>query len=81
MLDVEFKPITSMIMQPDQTATEFAQTQPLLAASLDAATDTLPRPRIGVLTRVTFCFAWLFGLEPFLSGSADEPTASRFDRR
>jgi hypothetical protein len=67
-------------MQPDHTATEFAQPQSLLPASLDIQQESPPRPPIRSLTRITFCFAWLFGLEPFLIGSADDAPNSRRDR-
>ncbi|WP_345815427.1 hypothetical protein AAGS40_23800 [Paraburkholderia sp. PREW-6R] len=67
-------------MQPDHTATEFAQAQPLLVTPLDGVVGTVPRPRAGALTRVTFCFAWLFGLEPFLSNGAEDSPIPRLDR-
>jgi hypothetical protein len=49
---------------------------PPVAGDGDAAPD-LPRP----LTRITFCFAWLFGLEPFLLGGTNEQSRSGVDRR
>ncbi|WNC92799.1 hypothetical protein RI103_31805 [Paraburkholderia sp. FT54] len=67
-------------MRPDQTATEFAQTQPLLATRVDGVAESAPQRPVSALARVTFCFAWLFGLEPFLTGSGDEMPRSRFDR-
>jgi hypothetical protein len=67
-------------MQPDHTAQDFAQSQSLLATQIDGAdTNQLQRP-LNAFARVTFCFAWLFGLEPFLTGPADELTRSRFNR-
>jgi hypothetical protein len=42
---------------------------------LDAADASVPQNPVPALTRVTFCFAWLFGLEPFLTatpGSSSE---------
>ncbi|MFM0171387.1 hypothetical protein [Paraburkholderia sediminicola] len=67
-------------MRPDHTATEFVQTQPLLATPLEGGGESAPRRQISTLARVTFCFAWLFGLEPFLTGSGDETPRSRLDR-
>ncbi|WP_144111698.1 hypothetical protein [Paraburkholderia sp. BCC1886] len=67
-------------MRPDHTASEFAQTQPLLSATLDSTDAALQSPQAGALSRVTFCFAWLFGLEPFLTGALDDSPRSRLDR-
>ncbi|CAD6552485.1 hypothetical protein LMG28727_05372 [Paraburkholderia kirstenboschensis] len=67
-------------MQPDQTATEFSQSQPLLATSLAGVSERAPHRQIGLLARVTFCFAWLFGLEPFLTGVASDPSQPGRDR-
>jgi hypothetical protein len=33
------------------------------------------------LARITFCFAWLFGLEAFLSSGTNEQSPSGIDRR
>lgn len=68
-------------MRPDHTADEFVQTQNLLPTSPEIERAGMPRPRISALSRVTFCFAWLFGLEPFLTGSAGEMPRSRLDRQ
>ncbi|MFM0529497.1 hypothetical protein PQR11_31465 [Paraburkholderia strydomiana] len=59
-------------MQPDQTATEFPQSQPLLATPLAGVSEGAAHRQIGLLPAVTFCFAWLFGLEPFLTGAAGD---------
>lgn len=67
-------------MQPDHTATEFAQPQSLLSASLDSQEESPPQAPIRALTRITFCFAWLFGLEPFLTGLTDDAPNSKLDR-
>ncbi|PQV46421.1 hypothetical protein [Paraburkholderia sp. BL21I4N1] len=67
-------------MRPDHTVTEFVPPQSLLASSVEDGGEAVPRRQISVLTRATFCFAWLFGLEPFLSASADEVPRSRLDR-
>jgi hypothetical protein len=68
-------------MRPDHTATEFVQTRPLLATPLEGAGESAPqRQQFSALARATFCFAWLFGLEPFLTGSGDEMPRSRPDR-
>jgi hypothetical protein len=66
-------------MQPDHTATEFAQPQPLLSTSVDGSESGVPQRPVRALTRITFCFAWLFGLEPFLTGSADDAPRSKPD--
>lgn len=67
-------------MRPDHTATEFVQTPSLLATPLESATESVPHRQINAFARVTFCFAWLFGLEPFLTGAGDEALGSRRDR-
>jgi hypothetical protein len=68
-------------MRPDHTVTEFTQPQPMLA-TLEGVRESAPQrqPSVSALTRVTFCFAWLFGLEPFLTGSAEDVWPSSFDR-
>jgi hypothetical protein len=38
---------------------------------LDDSAGNAPRRHVSALARVTFCFAWLFGLEPFLTAPAD----------
>ncbi|REE23413.1 hypothetical protein B0G71_6665 [Paraburkholderia sp. BL27I4N3] len=68
-------------MRRDHTAAEFAQIQPLLPTPLESDRGSVPRRQTSALSRVTFCFAWLFGLEPFLTGSAGETTRSRLDRQ
>jgi hypothetical protein len=67
-------------MQPDHTATELAQPQPLLPTSLDIPEERAPQPPIRALTRITFCFAWLFGLEAFLIGSTEDASNSKLGR-
>jgi hypothetical protein len=67
-------------MRTDQTAAELAQPQALPGASLDDTSEALPQPPVRALTRVAFCFAWLFGLEPFLTASPDDAADSRLDR-
>jgi hypothetical protein len=64
-------------MRSDRTPADFAQPQPLPGAPLDDADDAR-QPPVRALTRVAFCFAWLFGLEPFLTASSDD--ATRLDR-
>lgn len=66
-------------MQTDQTAAELAQPQALPGA-LDDASEDPPQPPMRPLTRVALCFAWLFGLEPFLAASPDDAVDSRRDR-
>jgi hypothetical protein len=67
-------------MRTDQTVVELAQSQPLPGASLDDASEDVPQPPVQALTRVAFWFAWLFGLEPFLTASPDDTADSRLDR-
>ena len=67
-------------MRPDHTATELAQPHARPAAPLDGAGESVPQRRVRVLTRVTFCFAWLLGLEPFLTEATDDARRSRLDR-
>ncbi|EEA01768.1 conserved hypothetical protein [Burkholderia sp. H160] len=68
-------------MRTDETAAESAQPQALPEASLNLdAHEVLPRPPVRVLTRIAFCFAWLFGLEPFLTASPDDAADSRSKR-
>ncbi|MGA7779215.1 MAG: hypothetical protein WCA85_16110 [Paraburkholderia sp.] len=69
-------------MRPDHSTADY----PVPTAAIPLATPTLgdddgqsqsqPRP----LTRITFCFAWLFGLEPFLLGGTNEQSPSGIDR-
>ncbi|MGF6774787.1 hypothetical protein P3T18_007308 [Paraburkholderia sp. GAS199] len=71
-------------MRPNHTATDFAadfvSPSPLLATPADAVADTELPQRTSAFTRMTFCFAWLFGLEPFLTGTSNEMPRSSFDR-
>ncbi|RZF25318.1 hypothetical protein EVC45_33995 [Paraburkholderia sp. UYCP14C] len=67
-------------MRTDHTAAELAQPQPLPRSSLDDANETLSQPPVRALTRIAFCFAWLFGLEPFLATPSDDPRDSRRGR-
>ncbi|WP_168791776.1 hypothetical protein [Paraburkholderia aromaticivorans] len=68
-------------MRPDHTATEFVQTQPLLPTPLESDCGSAPERHTNALACVTFCFAWLFGLEPFLTGATGEMPRSRLDRQ
>jgi hypothetical protein len=47
---------------------------------LGDAGESASRQPASAFARVTFCFAWLFGLEPFLTGSADDLRRSTLDR-
>jgi hypothetical protein len=67
-------------MRPDHTATDVVQTQPLLATPEGVDESVPQRQQVNVLARVTFGFAWLFGLEPFLATSGDNTPRSRPDR-
>jgi hypothetical protein len=64
-------------MRSDHTATELAMPQPPLTAPLDDAGESASLGEIRALARVTFCFAWLFGLEQFLTGAADDVPRSK----
>jgi hypothetical protein len=74
-------------MRPDQTTADFSadfsrsgSAIPLTPPALgddDGAKQDRQRP----LTRITFCFAWLFGLEPFLLGATNEQSPSGANRR
>ena len=66
-------------MRSDHTATELAPPPAPLTMPLDDAGESVSQRPIRVLTRVTFCFAWLFGLEPFLTGPADGESRSKLD--
>jgi hypothetical protein len=67
-------------MRTDQTAAELAQPQAPPGESLDDANEDVPQPPVRALTGFAFWFAWLFGLEPFLTGSPDHTADSRLDR-
>ncbi|MFM0202715.1 hypothetical protein PQR53_22915 [Paraburkholderia fungorum] len=67
-------------MRPDHTAHDFAQPQPVLATPMEDADRSPPQRRFNALNRATFCFAWLFGLEPFLTATVDEVPRSSGDR-
>jgi hypothetical protein len=67
-------------MRTDQTIAELVQPQALPGAPLGDTNQDLPQPPVRALTRVAFCFAWLFGLEPFLTAPPDDVANSRLDR-
>lgn len=67
-------------MRPDHTATDFAVHETVLATSLDVAEAHEPQRPSSAFTRMTFCFAWLFGLEPFLTAPETDAPRSRIDR-
>jgi hypothetical protein len=73
--------ITRNAMRPDHSATDYSVSHaaiPLAPPTLgDSHAQSQPQP----LARITFCFAWLFGLEPFLLGGASEQSPSGMDRR
>ncbi|EIF35653.1 hypothetical protein BCh11DRAFT_03479 [Burkholderia sp. Ch1-1] len=72
--------ITRTVMRPDHRATDIAQTSSVLATPLEGVGESVPQRQISALARVAFCFAWLFGLEPFLTGAGGEVSRSRSDR-
>ena len=64
-------------MRPDHAATDIVPHQSLLASPFEDLDDEGESPRqTGAFSRITFCFAWLFGLEPFLSGAVTDATRS-----
>ncbi|HEX7932177.1 MAG TPA: hypothetical protein VF573_03730 [Paraburkholderia sp.] len=67
-------------MRPHHTVSELSKSQSILVTPLPGA-GARERRRRGTLTRATFYFAWLFGLEPFLTGTADDASRPRVDRR
>jgi hypothetical protein len=67
-------------MRSDHAATELPQSQLPLVAPLDDAGESVSRPQVRARARFTFCFAWLFGLEPFLTGSASDAPHARLER-
>ncbi|MFL9965762.1 hypothetical protein PQR02_33015 [Paraburkholderia sediminicola] len=67
-------------MRSDHTGAELAPPQSPLAAAIDDAGESVSPKEIRALARVTFSFAWLFGLEPFLTGAADEVLRSKCGR-
>ncbi|WP_205299368.1 MULTISPECIES: hypothetical protein [unclassified Paraburkholderia] len=67
-------------MRADHTAAETIPSQPLASTPLDGAGEDMPQRPARALTRAAFCFAWLFGLEPFLAVSTDDARGSRLDR-
>ncbi|MEX3763883.1 hypothetical protein [Paraburkholderia phenoliruptrix] len=66
-------------MRHNQTATDFSQPESMLAAPLSGVVERARRRPLCLLARITFCFAWLFGLEPFLVGTADKRPARADD--
>lgn len=68
-------------MRHNQTATDFSQPESMLAAPLSGVVERARRRPLSLLARITFCFAWLFGLEPFLIGTADNRPARADDPR
>lgn len=72
--------ITRKTMRPDHTTADYAQSlEALPAASPDTGGDDSLTGR-APLARMTFCFAWLFGLEPFLAGGTTTQSRSGADR-
>jgi hypothetical protein len=65
-------------MRPDHTIADYVSPIDALPVSAPAISDDSPRTTQNLLTRMTFCFAWLFGLEPFLAANSTM-TSSRAD--
>ena len=68
-------------MRPDHTAADYASPHPVLPLAPPEANAEASRSQRhgGSLARVTFCFAWLFGLEAFLAGGVPESTGLDID--
>ncbi|MCC8396710.1 hypothetical protein LJ656_29385 [Paraburkholderia sp. MMS20-SJTR3] len=66
-------------MRSDHTTADLTEPQPAPGPSLENAAAPLSRPPMRMLTRVAFCFAWLFGLEPFLSAASEDSSGSKRD--
>jgi hypothetical protein len=60
--------ITRTAMRPDHTTAHYAPPGEAFPLVSPTTGDDDPQSKHSPLTRVTFCFAWLFGLEPFLAG-------------
>ncbi|MEC5409650.1 hypothetical protein VOM14_29375 [Paraburkholderia sp. MPAMCS5] len=69
-------------MRPHHTVSELSKSQPILVTPLPGAgAQARERRRRRTLTRATFYFAWLFGLEPFLTGTGDDAPRRGVGRR
>jgi hypothetical protein len=68
-------------MRPDSTAADYAPPGEAFPLASPDTGDDGPQPRRSPLTRMTFCFAWLFGLEPFLTVGTTEQSSSEPDGR
>lgn len=68
-------------MRPDHTIAEYSASHSALPVVSPETTDDESPDARRPLARVTFCFAWLFGLEPFLTGGAGETQRPGTDRR
>ena len=75
------KHITRITMRPDYTAADYVSSRPVLPLISPEASDETSHSRRhgGSPARVTFCFAWRFGLEAFLAGGAPESTGLDID--
>ncbi|MGF6724359.1 hypothetical protein P3T43_003727 [Paraburkholderia sp. GAS41] len=59
-------------MRPDHTVVDYASSGETFSVTPLQSGDGDPESQRGMLTRMTFCFAWLFGLEAFLAANAAE---------
>jgi hypothetical protein len=72
-------------MRSDHTAAEYSASRsamPLASSTLgdsDGDSDSLAQNQPRPLARITFCFAWLFGLEPFLMDGTSEQSPPGMD--
>ena len=73
--------ITRNAMRPDHTTVDYAPPGEVFPVASPSLGEDDPQPQLGPLTRMTFCFAWLFGLEPFLAGGAATQSSSEPDSR
>ncbi|NML31624.1 hypothetical protein [Paraburkholderia antibiotica] len=64
-------------MRTDPTAAELVPPEAAPGASFDDAHEDPPRRPMRALKWGAFCFAWLFGLDPFLAASSDDAAGSK----
>jgi hypothetical protein len=68
-------------MRPDHTAADYAPPGEAFPVASPNVGEDGPRAQRSPLTRMTFCFAWLFGLEPFLAGGTAAQSGSEPESR
>jgi hypothetical protein len=73
--------ITRNAMRPNHTTADYAPSGEAFPVASPSMGEDDPRPQRSPLTRMTFCFAWLFGLEPFLAGGTATQSSSEAESR